>query len=565
MTVTVRGRARSRGARVVLLRCLTTRCAGTERRVVTTRVIRRGRSRLAMRLRSKVLGLVRVELRSGHRTLGAVRLRPAARRPGGTPSPSPSPAPAAADETAVPTPEPPARGFSLSVTPELTPAYARGVTDHTLRCDGESSVTVEAVVPEPQTLAIDGASPTSGNVRRGIELEPGQGFTFTVTDSGGPSTHHVRCVPGDFPVWETTRSGTPDVEWIAFAPSLGVGAAPYSIVADDRGVPLWWMRAPSGLPIDAKVLPDGTVAWARYLGVGGYSQTSYERFALDGTPLGTLSPAGIGADHHDLQMLPGGNFLMLAYRAREHVDLSSMGGPEDATVLDAEVHEVTPTGAPVWSWNSADHIELEETADWGLANTLSAYAGQPAYDVVHVNSVEQQPDGTLLLSFRHLNAVYSIRRSDGGINWKLGGTTRPESLTVDGDPLAPALFGGQHDARQQPDGTISVHDNGTGRGRPERTVRYRIDASSRTATLVEELSDARVGESFCCGSSRRLPGGHWLMNWDTERMLSELDARGSPVLTLRFVSGYSYRAQPVPSSAVDGTALRSGMDAMHPR
>ncbi len=42
------------------------------------------------------------------------------------------------------------------------------------------------------------------------------------------------------------------------------------------------------------------------------------------------------------------------------------------------------------------------------------------------------------MSFRHLDAVYSVRKIDGSVDWKLGGTARPESLTVLNDPVAAA-------------------------------------------------------------------------------------------------------------------------------
>src|SRR5205085_1925089 len=97
---------------------------------------------------------------------------------------------------------------------------------------------------------------------------------------------------------------------------------------------------------------------------------------------------------------------------------------------------------------------------------------------------------------------------------KLGGTTTPESLTIVGDDdHAPNHLGGQHDARILPDGTLSLHENGTGLGRPPRAVRFRIDPIARTATLVETVVDPTIPTSLCCGSATRMPGGDWVMNW----------------------------------------------------
>ena len=66
--------------------------------------------------------------------------------------------------------------------------------------------------------------------------------------------------------------------------------------------------------------------------------------------------------------------------------------------------------------------------------------GSAPYDVYHWNSVDYTGTG-FLLSFRHLDAVYDIDQASGNILWKLGGSARPESLTVLNDPV---FAGGSH-------------------------------------------------------------------------------------------------------------------------
>jgi hypothetical protein len=254
----------------------------------------------------------------------------------------------------------------------------------------------------------------------------------------------------------------------------------------------------------------------------------------------------------------------MSYVPRDGVDLSALGGPVGARVLDAEVQEVTPAGDLAWSWKSQDHVALAETASFGLAAAKLIDAEGDLYDLVHANSIEAAGD-QVLVSMRHTNAVYAINRSDGSIAWKLGGTQTPESLTPVGDPFGAALFGGQHDARMLADGTLTVHDNGSGRGRPPRSVRYALDTAARTATLLEEVVDVRATTSFCCGSSRRLDGGNWLMSWGGVRSIAELTPQSRPVLTLTFDDAVSYRAQPFSAEQVSRAALRAGMDAQHPR
>jgi arylsulfotransferase ASST len=184
---------------------------------------------------------------------------------------------------------------------------------------------------------------------------------------------------------------------------------------------------------------------------------------------------------------------------------------------------------------------------------------------VHINSVEV--DGSsLLISMRHTDAIYSISRSDGHVEWKLGGTTTAQSLTVSGDPRTPT-FGGQHDARRLADGTVTIHDNGTQLGRPPRGVRYRIDETAKTASLVESVTDPEVTVSLCCGSARKLDSGGWLMGWGTltSPVIAEYASTGSRVFKLQVPNGFSYRAFPVPSGRVSAGELRQAMDSMFPR
>ena len=564
-SVTMRGRSRVRSRRV---RLRVFRCTAAGCRARPAYGLARGARRFTAHWSFPAAPAVRVTLTRGRRLIAAWRIRPAvAGGPDTVARPAPAPPPAA-DPKPEPTPVPtttPAGPTVLTFETDapLSPAYAPEIPNYVVTCTAGTPVRVRADLPAGQTLSLDGAPAVGGSLVQDIALTPGQGFRFTVTEDGRPRMHSVRCVPDDFPTWVTERPGEPDTDWIAFSVIVGVGY-PYSIIVDDRGVPVWWMRASTGIPADFEVLSDGTVAWARYTVGLSLSQTAYERYELDGTPLGEVSAVGVGADHHEIVRLPNGNFLVVAYLPREHVDLTSIGGPADATVLDNEIQEVTAGGSLVWSWNSSEHIALSETA-FPLANTKVTFNGQPMYDLLHVNSAEPMGDGDVLASFRHLNAAFAIRRSDGSIRYKLGGTQRDESLTVLADPLGTATLGGPHDARRLSDGTVTLYDNGWTLNRPPRAVRFRIDETARSATLVEQITDPRAPTSPCCGSARRLPGGHWFVNWGSQPVMTELDAGSNPVLSLRLDNGTAYRALPVSSARVDRTALLDGMDTMHPR
>ena len=246
-------------------------------------------------------------------------------------------------------------------------------------------------------------------------------------------------------------------------------------------MPVWWYKA-SGPPVDASLFSGNLVAFSLYPGA------DYQLRRLDGTLMRTVGTVGTPTDFHELKPLLNGNFIVTSYKVRDGVDLSPYGGPSNATVQDAEIQEINPSGAVVWRWNSKDHIPLSETPDrwWSyiLKNSVTLPDGRKAYDPVHLNAVE--PDGTsLLISARHLDAIYSIDRSTGNLEWKVGGRTTSKSLAVVGDNVTPTL-GGQHDVRRLSDGTVSVYDNNTDLGRPPRVLRFRID-------LLEAHGDDRRG------------------------------------------------------------------------
>jgi hypothetical protein len=336
---------------------------------------------------------------------------------------------------------------------------------------------------------------------------------------------------------------------------------------DNHGVPVWWYHPAGVLPIDAKLLSDDSVAFAEWSlsSFNANPALKYQIRRLDGSLVRTLQTVDVPTDFHELQELPNGNYVLVAYKPREHVDLSAYGKSSDSTVLDAEIQEISPSGQLVWSWNSKDHIDLDETGRWWSSlNPVSLPDGRQAFDHTHINAVE--PDGNgLLVSLRHTDAIYRISGADGHVEWKLGGTDTPESLTVADDRAPPATLGGQHDVRRLSDGTVSVFDNGTGLGRPPRAARYSIDTGAGTATRLESVADTDIATSGCCGGARKLDSSGWLLAWGGQPVVAEYSADGSRRFRLQITGATLYRAVPVPTARLSAERLRQGMDAMFPR
>lgn len=439
----------------------------------------------------------------------------------------------------------------------LTPAFDPQVPDYTVKCTGPP-LEVTGRLAQGASISVDGGQAQTGAFSASVPLGENQEFGFSLDDGTTASQYHVRCLPANFPIWEYEGLRPPSHGFYIVTPTLGAGAARYAVIFDNHGVPVWWDTEDPAPPSDAKVLADGTVVWWSNTAPHG---DDYEIHGLDGTLLKNFYAATGRTDSHEFQETPNGNYLLISYQPREHVDLTPYGGGADDSVTDAVIEELSPDNEPLWSWSTQGHIGLEETGRWWP----TALASNPR-DIVHMNAVEPVGNDAILISLRHTDAVYKIDKATGNVIWKLGGTWTPKSLKVTNDPEGAYPFGGQHDVRLQPDGTITLHDNRTNLPGPPRALRYEIDEATKTATLVEEVTDPEAPSSFCCGSARRSADGSWLMSWGGRSLVTEFNAAGERDFRLGFGGvAFSYRAVAAPDNALSAAALRVGMDAMHPR
>ncbi len=443
---------------------------------------------------------------------------------------------------------------SFSTNPSLEPAFAWRVHDYAARC-GRGPVTVKVRAPGPWRGKVGSGGYRSARFAARRSLAPGEALTVTFRRGGADSRHrfHLRCLPADFPKYsfDRRRTGGPGY----FMAQMN---RDYAAIFDRHGVPVWWYKA-TGSPINAELIRDGTVAWSPQSGqslTGGFVVRR-----LNGRLVRVVSAVNHPTDIHEFLRLPNGNYLLGAQVVKRHLDASAFGGSSNAKVIGFEIQEVTPGGRLVWKWDSLKHIGLEETPQgWWDTVLGNAEPGEPL-DIQHWNSVEV--DGKfLLLSFRHLDAVYRINRRTGGVSWKLGGTPTSKSLEVLDDPEAAYPLDGQHDARREPDGTITIHDNFTRLGKPPRAIRYRIDPKAGTARLVQAIADPAANRSFCCGSARRLPSHDWLIGWGGLEFVGAYRPNGRTIFRLRFPGGFSYRAFPVPAHALTPRRLHHAMNAI---
>jgi Arylsulfotransferase (ASST) len=446
----------------------------------------------------------------------------------------------------------------------LYPAFDPARSAYVSRC-GHGAAPIHAEASGDVKIRIGSRPPETGAIRVDPGVGPGEDFEIATTEAGRHRTYVVRCLPADFPAWsfEPLSAGTTPGFFFVVSFKAARDERPWVIVFDQEGVPRWWY-SPSTRALWAQVLSDGKVAWARSFG-DGYGldpRMAHEIHALSGKLARLVRTKGSIIDGHEFRELGNGNVLVDSY-IPETADLTRFGGPARAAIVSAEIQELDPKGRVLWRWSSRGHISLAETGRWWrnvLSNPRRRLQGRQAFDPVHINAIEPRGSEEVVISTRHTDAVYGIRRASGEIAWKIGGLKTGKSLRIIGDP-ASKLLGGQHDVRIAGDGTLSIYDNGKDRPRRPRVVFYRLDPKHGKARFLGQLNDPGVKTSHCCGSARELPDGGWLVSWGDNPLLTAFNGERRAIFRMQLAAS-TFRAVPVPAGAVTRAELDRGLEAM---
>ena len=312
------------------------------------------------------------------------------------------------------------------------------------------------------------------------------------------------------------------------------------MILDDAGDVVWFR--PTGLPAMnlrvASYRGAPVLTWWEALPGGGLGRgehviadASYREIAR--FPSGN----GMPADLHELLLTASGTALVTSFEIRHRGARGlTMGG----VVQELEV----PSARVLHEWRSLDHVAVDESY---------APVGYP-WDYFHVNAVDVDADGNLLVSARNTWAVYKVHRETGEVLWRLGGKRSDFAL-------GPGVrFAWQHDARSHDGGrTVTVFDNGQVRS---RGLVLSLDHVRMRASLAREYLHDPPLHAHKLGSVQLQPNGDALVGWGTDPHFSEyaeagavrLDATlphgGESYRTLRFP--WTGRPQEPPAAIVHG-------------
>jgi Arylsulfotransferase (ASST) len=226
---------------------------------------------------------------------------------------------------------------------------------------------------------------------------------------------------------------------------------------------------------------------------------------------------GHQADLHEFQLTPQGTALLTAYYPIL-CNISSVGGPSYGAVTDGVVQEIdVKTGLVMYEWTSLDHVAL--SASYAPAKTTST---RFPFDFFHINSINLDRDGSLLVGSRNTWTAYDLNSQTGQIVWQLGGkhSTFAES--------ANARTAWQHDPREIAEGVFSIFDNGSSPTvhSQSRGIVLQLNSQASTASLVAELTHTPSLVAESQGNLQALGNGDWFLGWGQEPFFTELSGEG---------------------------------------
>ncbi len=361
-------------------------------------------------------------------------------------------------------------------------------------------------------------------------------------DSATAPTLHFRSRPDlqPIPVEVTTAAADASTGLIFIAPKKKVLQTGPMII-DDSGQPVWFEPLDTDGVTNFRVQTYGgapVLTWWRgkaSKGVGsGYYvivDSSYREIAQ------VFAGNGLNGDIHEFLITPQKTALISIYR-RVPRDLSALGGPRDSSIWEGVIQEIDiASGAVLFEWHSADEVAPAESFTEPPPPTDGPK--DSPYDYFHINSIDVEPNGNLLVSARNTHTVYEIRRSDGHVLWRLGGKKSDFEMGPG------TTFAWQHDARRQPDGTLTLFDNGADPKVEDHTrvLVLDVDTQRGRATLARSYRHPRGFVATSQGNAQFLPNGHVFVGWGSQPYFTEYDAAGRVVLDGHFASGpESYRA-----------------------
>ena len=357
----------------------------------------------------------------------------------------------------------------------------------------------------------------------------------------------------------TSKKGTasglvfldPFKDFAVTTPQIGQSGA---LILDNAGNPVWFRPAPSGQEIvdfqtqtyqgkpvltwwqGSLILPPATPAGVPEAGGAFYIYDQHYRQVKKIT-----AQNGFIADPHELILTKQGTAIFPAVKDVT-ANLSAYGGSATGQYEDNAIQEIDlETGKLVFQWDMTGHVPL------GQSEVAAPPTASVIWDPYHINSIDLDASGHLLVSARDTWQLYEISEETGDVAWQLGGKKSTFALGENAD------FSWQHDARFLSPDEISMFDDqccNLPAGKPagfERGLVLKLDTSNHTASEVRSYTHDPGLDVPTQGDMQTLPNGNVFIGWGQQPLYSEYTPAGKLLYDVRMPDAdESYRVLRLP-------------------
>jgi len=421
-------------------------------------------------------------------------------------------------------------GAKAPLYPDFSPDISRYSVIAAESNATEISLTATAV--SQIMITVNGQPLISNTALNVTNLSPGDVVIIRAQGTGSQASEFVEYevifLPSDFPEIRVTvlePGASSDPLYLNMPGQVNQ----YLAILDNNGVPTFF-RGELNRAMDFRWHPTtGERSYARGTGTTNqWGRSNNEIVVLDADNNEIDQIETVGLSHtgfHDFLINDNNELVLVAYDGSIR-DLTAQGLTDQETVEDSVVQVLDrATRQVMFEWNSWGQIPYEDQT-----------TPTPRSEYAHINSVFEDFDGNLIMSFRHVSQVVKVARPSGQIIWRLGG--RSNQFQFINDPFSNLC--GQHTASRLANGNILVFDNGQycwpvvpARGETTRVAEFQIDEQNMTAELVWSYSQEGITNKLA-GSAQRLPNGNTIIGWGAGSaiMATEVSSDGTKVFEI---------------------------------
>lgn len=323
-------------------------------------------------------------------------------------------------------------------------------------------------------------------------------------------------VPNNFPTFKPTITNNPGQG------SLFISTEYFLMILKNDGTPLFYNTYGSRRIWDFTIQPSGALSVV----VGATGYTMNEHFEVTNQ---YACGHGYYMDPHDFIHLSNGHTFLIGWE-EQVFDLSQLTpeGNTSAKIIGTHIQELDSLENVIFEWRCWDNYNITDALHSDLRNKTIHY--------VHMNAIDLDYDGNILVSSRHLDEITKINRDTGEIIWRLGGNNNQFEFVND-----PDRFTYQHDIRAVPGkpGYYTVFDNGNYHDPTySRGVQYKLDTEKMTAEKVWEYRQSPDLYSNWMGNVQLLENGNYIVGWSHRTLpkISEVTPEGELLYQGNFTS-----------------------------